>query len=225
MCGEIAYNIVKKAVADGSFIQALVSNPDVVIRNEGVTSPNEILELKQILSVLINAAAQTQEAQKELQKFLIKQLETTMETADKFKDGLRDTVKQIEKGYSSVMTMYMVAFYLGVALIVFSLFFAIWERESLLPIVFGGLGIADVIAYFITKPPQDLQNSRANLAQPQAAFFNWFVDVYNWNSYLSSLPQTGQLNFKNVKEVSETLLQNTDKMMELMEKYCELAKK
>lgn len=221
MSNEIAYNIVKRAIADVRFLQALVSNPDVVILNEGITDPNEILQLKQVLAPLIDAVVQTSE----VQKILVGQLRTTMETADKFKAGLRDTIEQIESGYSSVMTMYKVAFYLGIFLILFSLVLAIWRGESLLPIVFGGLGIADVIAYFITKPPQDLQNSRANLAQLQAAYFNWFIDVYNWNSYLSHLNQTGQINFKNVKEVSETLLQNTDKTMELMEKYCELSKK
>ncbi len=94
----------------------------------------------------------------------------------------------------------------------------------MLPIVFGGLGIADIIAYFITKPPLDRQRSRANLAQLQAAYFNFFVDVYNWNSHLGHLTQTGQINFKNVKDVSDILIQNTDKTMELIEKYCELNK-
>ena len=232
----IAYNILKKALTDSSFVQAFIGNPDLVIQKDGITDPNKALELKEILQFLINASTQTQDVQKEMeklnlegqkamQKFVVSQLETTMKTADEFKKGLTDTIHQIESGYSSVMKMYKMSFYLGIILIVFSLILAIWKEESLLPIVFGGLGIIDVIAYFITKPPQDLQNSRANLAQLQAAYFNWFIDVFNWNSFLGTLSQTGQLSFKNVKDVSDTLLQNTDKTMEMMEKYCELSKK
>ena len=74
------------------------------------------------------------------------------------------------------------------------------------------------------KPPQSLQDSRANLCQLQAAYYNWFLDVYNWNSFLIYLQQVGQLSLQNVKEVSETLLQNTAKMMELINKYCESTK-
>ncbi|MEW6410697.1 MAG: hypothetical protein AB1488_11435 [Nitrospirota bacterium] len=220
MSNEIAYSIVRRAVADVSFLQSLVSNPDVVIQNEGINDPNEIFQLKQVLLPLINAVIQTSE----INTLLTNQLKTTMETADKFKSGLRNTVEQIDKGFRSTMMMYKVAFYLGVGLIVFSVGLAIFKGESLLPIVFGGLGIADVIAYFITKPPQDLQSSRANLAQLQAAFFNWFIDAYNWNSYLGDLGRKGTANFQNIKEVSTTLLENTNKTMESIEKYCELAK-
>jgi hypothetical protein len=41
--------------------------------------------------------------------------ESTLQTADSFKRGLSNTVKQIEDGFEATMSMYMVAFYLGIS--------------------------------------------------------------------------------------------------------------
>jgi len=217
---NIAYDIIANAVKDRYFLQALINNPDETIRRAGLISQEEITELKNIILPFIKVISQYSETS----TLLLNQMKTTMETADKFKWALSDTIEQIEEAYKSVMRMYKISFYLGIILIIFSLFFAIFDKASLLPIIFSGMGVADIITFFIAKPPQNLQNSRANLAQLQAAFFNWFIDVYNWNSYLAYLTQINQINFENVKKVSETLLDNTNKTMELIEEYCELKK-
>ncbi len=80
-----------------------------------------------------------------------------------------------------------------------------------------------VIAFFITQTPQQLQRSRSDLAQLQAAYFNWFGDIYNWNSVLALVGQSGNLQdiLKVMKEVSATMLENTATTMKLIEDYCE----
>src|SRR5262249_28623357 len=118
------------------------------------------------------------------------------------------------------MTMYEVAFYLGVVLILAAVVMAFLDNKSLLPIVFGSLGITDMIAYFITKPPQDLQFSRARLAQLQAAFFNWFIDYTNWNGVLMTWTQEGKAELQSVKAVSSILMEHTEKTMALIDTYC-----
>jgi len=227
MSNHIAYRIIQSALQNPSYLQNLQSNPDLVIRNEGITDQFEAEQLKQIITFTIAGANQSvainQHNMAQMQKtqdLLQKQIETTLETADAFKKGLRDTVSQIEKGFQTTMAMYTIAFLLGVGLIIASVAFAFTAGSSLLPIVFGTLGTADIIAYFITKPPQDLQKSRADLAQLQAAFFNWFCDSYNWNAYLGELGRRGNVTFEDIREVSDTVLNNTSRTMELIEKYC-----
>ncbi|MGD2118198.1 MAG: hypothetical protein PVG66_07560 [Chromatiales bacterium] len=217
---NIAYTIIRSAMADPVFLQALSANPDEIIKQNGITNTNDIQELKQLLSLLIAGAQQSIEAQ----QFLHDQQKSTSETADAFKAGLRTTVEQIDKGFRSTMQMYTVAFYLGVLLVLASLYIAIVDGVSLLSVIFGGLGVLDFLGFFFTKPAQNLQGSRADLAQLQAAYYNWFLDVYNWNSYLAHLAQTQQIEFDKVREVSELLMTNTDKTMALIEKYCGLEK-
>ena len=115
--------------------------------------------------------------------------------------------------------MYKVTFYTGIALIVFSLFYAVTTKEQLLPIIFGGLGTIDIVLFFITKPIKDLQQSRSSLAQLQSAYFNWFVDVTNWNGLLLHYSKTNTIDEEKLAFVSSKLYENTEKTLELVNNY------
>jgi hypothetical protein len=215
MNDDAAFAVIREAIDDPSFFQRLSTDLDEVLTERGFAEPERREELKRVMAALglsrsDNAAAASYQAQHE----------TTLQTADSFKSALRDTVKQIEHGFRSTMIMYTVAFYLGVVLILAAIAMAFFKQESLLPIVFGSLGIGDVIAYFITKPPQDLQFSRARLAQLQAAFFNWFIDYTNWNGVLMTWTQEGRADLQFFKTVSAILMDHTEKTMALIDTYC-----
>ena len=140
---------------------------------------------------------------------------------------LREVIEQIDKGYRRVMDMYTVAFYLGIFLVLMSVFSSLFLRQDMSTLILGGLGMADIIAALIFQPARDLQNSRGNLAQLQAAFFNWINDVYNWNRYLIHVDDEAASSerapvFERVREVSDILVHNTERMMRLVEYYCEM---
>ena len=198
-------------------MQTFTNNPDDVIKKEGIADTKEISELKQLLFALLDSKHQNAT----LYMFIANQLKSTSEIADAFKAGLKRTIDQIDLGFRSTMMMYIVAFYMGIGLIVTSIVFAAVIDKTFLPIIFGVFGVVDVVGFFVKKPSQRLQGSRADLAQLQAVYFNWFVDVYNWNGYISILGQTKGLDYEKVKQISTTLLENTDKTMSLVEKYCE----
>jgi hypothetical protein len=215
MNNDDAFAMIREAVEDPAFFQRLTTDLDEVLTERGFAEPGCREEVKRVIAALVlsrsdNAASASYQEQHD----------TTLQTADSFKSALRDTVKQIERGFRSTMVMYTVAFYLGVGLIVSAIAMAFVKEKALLPIVFGSLGIADVIAYFITKPPQDLQFSRARLAQLQAAFFNWFIDYTNWNGVLMTWSQDGRADLQSVKTVSAILMEHTEKTMALIDTYC-----
>lgn len=221
MSSEIAYSIIRRAAVDNVFLQTLTDNPDDVIKKEGITNAKELSELKQLLVSLLDSKKRSAA----LYMFIDNQLKSTSEIADAFKAGLKKTIEQIDIGFRWTMIMYMVAFYMGIGLIVTSIAFAVVMDKTLLPIIFGVFGVVDILGFFVKKPSQRLQGSRADLAQLQAVYFNWFVDVYNWNGYISILGQTKGLDYDKVKQISATLLENTDKTMSLVERYCEFEKK
>lgn len=144
--------------------------------------------------------------------------------------GLVGVVKQIDKGYERVMTMYTVAFYLGIFMVLVSVFASLALRSDASVLILGGLGMADIIASLVFQPAQSLQNSRSTLAQLQAAFFNWINDVHNWDAYLRLLDEEANSSkhppaFDKMCEVSDMLMHNTERMMELVEHYCEIPRK
>lgn len=210
--------ILNEAMTDASKLARLLENPEGALRREGVTDPEAIQSLQSLLRVL---TAQGVPGYSD-DDFVSEQLRTTGRTADKFKEALQRTLDQIDKGYQSTMIMYQSAFYLGGVLIVAAAVLAVIGVEPLLPAILGGLGMIDFLGFFLTKPPKDLQASRANLAQLQAAYFNWFCDVSNWNSYLKLLGQQNQLSFEEMYRVSDTLLNNTERTLKMVEQYCDL---
>jgi hypothetical protein len=215
MKDDAVFALIREAVEDPTFFERLPADLGEVLTQRGITEPERRDAVERVIVALglsrtDNGAAASYQAQHD----------TTLETADSFKSALRDTVKQIEVGFRTTMVMYTVAFYLGVGLIVAAVVMAFVRDKALLPIVFGSLGMADVIAYFITKPPQDLQFSRARLAQLQAAFFNWFIDYTNWNGVLMDMTQEGKASMTDVKTVSAILMEHTEKTMALIDTYC-----
>ena len=119
------------------------------------------------------------------------------------------------------MTMYKVSFYIGVGLICLAVVLAFVQGKNLLAITFGGLGIGNTITFFLARPAKKLQESRSRLAQLQAALFTWFIDIYNWNSYLILLDRTGQATFQNLKQVSDTTMEHTRQIIDLIGKHIE----
>ena len=149
---------------------------------------------------------------------------------EKLKEGLVAVVKQIEQGYERVMQMYTVAFYIGIIMVLMSVFASLVLRSDTSALTLGELGMADIIASHIDRPAQELQNSRGNLAQLQAAFFNWINDSYNGNRYLRLMDEEATSDkhlpsFNAVCEVSDKMVHNTERMMEMIENYCEISEK
>jgi len=136
----------------------------------------------------------------QLAEYMAAQLRSTGETADAFKTGLRNTIAQIDAGYRSTMFMYRVTFYLGVGLVLTAGYMALTTSERFFPLVFGSVGALDLLGFLIFKPAQQLQASRATLAQLQAAYFNWFIDITNWNSYLGDLGRRNAATFEERQE-------------------------
>ena len=136
-------------------------------------------------------------------------------------EGLLEVVRQIDRGYRITMGMYTAAFVVGIAMLVTSTVAAFFKDVHSAALM-GGLGAADVVAFLIFKPAQELQASRASLAQLQAAFFAWINDMHNWNDYLDLLQnESGSAppSFEKFKEISEIQSRSTTQMVHLIAEF------
>jgi hypothetical protein len=143
------------------------------------------------------------------------------------KKSLVRVIRQIEDGYKRIMWMYLITFGLGVFLIVVSAVASLVWQANAAALILGGVGLLDVVVMMLRNPAQDLQLSRGNLAQLQAAFVYWVNDIYNWNRYLVEVSERAAAqqqapDMQVVRDVSQTMLANTGQMMKLVEEYCGL---
>jgi hypothetical protein len=211
------YDIIRRSLVDGQLVEALRTDPQGTLGKFGISEPIEVRDFMAIFGLMFSGASQQSTLGQKLQE----QFFGTLEVAKEMKEGLKRTLEQIDRAYRATMLMYQISFYLGVLLIVVAAGFALLGRAPLLPAVFGTLGTADILAFFLLKPQERLQASRSSLAQVQAAMYNWFMDSVNLNTLMSKLDQKGDLG--GAAAVSESLMQHTDKTLEMLQKYCKLA--
>lgn len=215
---QAAYAVIQQAMVDSALVQRLDTDPTSVLSQAGIHDPAEQQQLLGILGLMVAGATQ----QNDVAKAMSGQLKETLAVASDLKTGLRKTLDQIDSAYRSTMLMYQVSFYLGILLIVAAVALAVTSKESLLPIVFGTLGTLDILTFFLVKPQEQLQSSRASLAQLQAGMYNWFVDSFNQNSFLGELQRQKKLDAASMQQISQALMSNTNQTLDMLQKYCKL---
>jgi hypothetical protein len=72
----------------------------------------------------------------------------------------------------------------------------------------AGAGVTDVIAFIVFKPAEDLQKSRAPLAQLVSAFLTWFNDSHNWNGAIEK-EINDKRNIDVLEKISKRSIVNT----------------
>ena len=83
----------------------------------------------------------------ELNNMAAENMRNTYGTIMSIKTSLQDVIKDAKRAYTYVLWMYILAFLMGVGLIVLSVVFAI-QGKDILAIAFGGIGLIDLVTYF-----------------------------------------------------------------------------
>ncbi len=132
-------------------------------------------------------------------------------------DRILNVIDEIDKGFSKVMQMYSIAFYFGLGLIALSCGATLILDGNKMALLFGGVGIIDVVAFFIFKPIEDLQRSRGNLAQLASAFITWVNETHNANQFLRKELEKDDSDVHILHEVSKRNVTNTINIMYAIE--------
>ena len=219
MPNSIAYDIIRKSLSDTVFAKKFGADPEGTLTEEGVRGEDQP-DLRQIIqwaSIGCSLANENLEEVRKLQKEqfvkLQKQSDETLGVASEMKHGLNATLSQIQTAFTRTMIMYQISFYLGVILIIAAVASAFLLKETLISAVFGSLGVIDILTFFLAKPQEQLESSRASLAQMQAALYNWFMDSANQITYLGQ-----HFDMETMRSVSESLIAHTEKTLEMLQK-------
>jgi len=141
------------------------------------------------------------------------------------KKSLINALKQISDGYKLTIWMYLATFAAGIILLFISVALYWFKGDSLLTLVFVGVSVVDLMAFFLRDPIKDLKKSKCDLVQLEACLYHWFIDLNNWNDYLKELENNKKLDYDSLKRVSDIMYQNTGKTVKVIQRYaddCEL---
>jgi hypothetical protein len=135
------------------------------------------------------------------------------DSQEKLRDKVLNVIDQIDDGFSKAGSMYSIAFYFGIFVVTFSMVATLFYKQNVdnnTILFFGSVGIIDIVAFFVFKPINDLQKSRANLAQLVSAFLYWYVNVRNWDAATRKEIRTpNPTNIDNLERISKRHLIDT----------------
>lgn len=142
-----------------------------------------------------------------------------VELREALEERILSVIDEVDKGFRRVMQMYTIAFYMGLGLILMAFLGSLfWQENPFLPL-FGGVGLLDVVAFFVFRPVEDLQRSRGNLAQLVSAFLTWYNDTHNWNQVIMKELHKDDSDVGICREASQTNVLNTISLMAAIELF------
>jgi len=105
--------------------------------------------------------------------------------SDKSRDFTNKLLDRTILSFGVVLTLYVIAFAIGIILIIFSISLASNSTtpNEYLASFFGAAGVLD-ISFLLHKPAKEIQRSRANATQLWMAFSEWrYVSIWSGKTY------------------------------------------
>lgn len=215
---ELAYQYIEEYLFRNAKIGEDAENDPLLSDGDKKELKNVLDSLTQLSSNAQNFLLQQQEEIKQQKKMTTANMENTNQTIMSMKSSLQDVIRDAKTAYKFVLWMYVMAFFLGIALIVVAVVFAV-QGKMILSIAFGTIGLIDIVTHFIFKPPLELQSSRSNLTQLMIVVTNWFADLMNLNAFMAL--KGPDITLDEISQISDKLNANTAKSLDLIERYSE----
>lgn len=139
---------------------------------------------------------------------------------------LKDTIQHATTTYKKITVMNQVMFWMGVALFLFAVGYAVYTHNLAYSIAFAGLGTASFIGVFFLGPIGKTQAALSNLISAEIAFMSYFEQMWLIEGY-ASMPRddsSGLPDPARVEKASELMQLRSSQTTELLHKYLERAK-
>ncbi len=123
--------------------------------------------------------------------------------------NLNDSLTRINSDFKKVTTLYLITFYLGLALILFSIIYLVINpNTTLISSIFGGIGFLDIISFVLFKPIEGIQRSRALLAKILTAYICSINQMHNLNYAFNKIVNIDidKIDFEKLKLISDSMI-------------------
>lgn len=151
---------------------------------------------------------------------LKKSAKVTMDLSEKLKKSLITNATGTLSAFNRVITIYTIAFIVGILLIATAVVFGTMGK-TVLAVAFGTLGIIDIVTYFIKLPANKIQESRSNLSQLQVVLLVWLKEFVNNDALCGRILNGPDPSLERYKILSQISIDNTANLLKLIEDWAE----
>ena len=237
MSQQELWNVVGRAKLDRDFATRLFQDPEATLKAEGVSvSPQEVhAALAGQSPPLVGTPWSTQSnqpqpsqnpaltaiQQEEMSKVLRSQSERAMEMGQFTVQTLKDTMQHATGTYKKINIMNQTMFWMGIALFLFSVGYAVYSHNLTYSLAFAGLGTLSFIATFITGPLGATQGALSDLISAEIAFMSYFEQIYLIEGFarIPSEKNPNQYDPARVERASELMQQRSIETADLLHRY------
>ena len=155
---------------------------------------------------------------------LVKMKMEQFERFDQFNAYMLETVKETfnyaSVTFKTITWMNWLTFGTGIALFIFSAFYAMYGTSKQYSLLFAGLGASSFVTSFVLRTPEKTQAALSNLVKTEIAFLNYFDQQCFWEGY-ANIPRDGSQtpNPANLEKASSGLMDRARETLELLDRY------
>ena len=189
--------VVSRARQDRDFATELFRDPEGTLKSQGLTLTPE--ELQAALSggtqppppfqparqqwppqqqANFGDANNSRVQQEEMAKFVRAQSDRMIDLGKFTSQTLKDTIQHATGTYKKITMMNQVLFWMGIALFIFAVVYAVYSHNLRYSIAFAGLGTASFIGTFLLGPLGATQGALSDLISAEIAFMSYFEQIF-----------------------------------------------
>jgi hypothetical protein len=230
--------VIGRAKVDSSFATQLFHDVDGALKANGYSlTPDEVQIARAACSSAVNPNQQFPSTvpedqgtwklqEREMSRRIKAQSDRMIDLSTFTVKTLQDTIKHATGTYKKITVMNQVMFWMGVALFVFAVGYAVYSHNLLYSAAFAGLGTASFVGVFFLGPIGKTQAALSNLISAEIAFMSYFDQMWLIEGY-ASMPRndsTGLPDPARVEKASEMMQLRSSQTTELLHRYLEHAK-
>jgi hypothetical protein len=230
--------VIGRAKVDSSFATQLFQDFNGALKDNGYSlTPDEVQTARAGGSSASDPSQQFQGPvpddqgtwklqQKEMSRRIKAQSDRMIDLSTFTVKTLQDTIKHATGTYKKITVMNQVMFWMGVALFLFAVGYAVYSHNLLYSTAFAGLGTASFIGVFFLGPIGKTQAALSNLISAEIAFMSYFEQMWLIEGF-ASMPRndsTGLPDPARVEKASEMMQLRSSQTSELLHRYLEHAK-
>ena len=131
---------------------------------------------------------------------------------------VKGTIASAQRAFRTSLWMNVTFFSLGIALIILAAVSGVIRGEGTHAVIFGGLGIADVLLFFIFRPMKGVQDSIGNLVQIEIIFLSYYDQLTYWNIFAD---KQHNIDFATMEKINASIDKLTTKALKDIQNFVE----
>lgn len=158
-----------------------------------------------------------EEQQKIIKKIIEDRRKSSQQLEQTAQNALNDAIERAKNTQQSILSLNIAMFYFGIFLITIAVIVGLVNGNGGYSVVFGGVGLIQVVASFFVGSMERSQKAISDLIQIEITFLNYFEQVNLWELYAGILDSKNKIDKANLEKAADKIQACTKETLELLQ--------